>query len=879
MRIYLRVIRLIGVLVPRRLRRDWRQEWEAELRYRELRLAEWERLDWRNRLDLLRRSLGAFVDALILQPQRLEDEVFQDLRFGMRVLAKNPGYALVALVTLALGIGANTAVFSVVNAVLLRPLPYAGSERLMQVGRAAPGSPESAAVFDLSEPKFVYLRDHAQSFEAVTTATGVGGTYNLSDENQAEYVNGLRVSAEFFRVLAAPPAAGREFTAAEDSPGGERVVILSDGLWRRRFGADAAVLDRAISLNGVPHRVVGVMPAGFDYQGPQDVFVPLRVNPASQNEGHNWTVIGRLKPDVTPQQARAELQALFDRFSAAYPRLVQQNETFGLRSWQSMMTRDVHELLWVLLGAVSCILLIACANVANLQLTRGAARRKEMAVRLALGAGRFRLVRQLLTEGIVLAMLGCSGGILLSFWGVRALLRLVPDGLLPRAGEVDIDGRVLAYAVSASLLTGLFFSLIPAWQTLGVDLNRSLKEGGAGAAGGRGWLRGGLVVVEVALALTLSVGAGLLLRTFANLRGVEPGFEPNNVLTFNVGLQGKDYSTLAQSVDFYRRALERIGNLPGVEAAALTNKLPLDAWFNLPYRLAGQSELAGSVEYRLISPDYFRAMRMSMREGREFTDADLAGVEPVVIVNEAFARKNFPDRSPLGEQLCAGCQYGDPASRRVVGVVNETKQRSLKDAAPPTVYVPLTQASDGVRQVAQQASFVVRTTGDPAALKAAVEGEMNRLAPTLPVRNLRPLADLVGRSVAPQRFNLTLLGLFAGLGLLLAAVGIYGVLAYRVAQRTHEIGIRMALGAQRLDVLKLVVGQGMKLAFAGVALGLLASYGLTRWLQSLLFSVSATDPATYILVGLLMAAVAFAACLVPAGRAAKTDPLVAMRDE
>jgi putative ABC transport system permease protein len=875
---WLRLITLIGVIVPRRLRVDWRQEWEAELSYREMSLAEWDRLDRRNRLDLLRHSLGAFRDALLLQPRRLEDEMLQDLRYGVRMLLKQPGFTIVAILILALGIGANTAIFTVVNAVLLRPLPYPQSERLMEVGRAFRGSKDVSAV---SEPKFIFLRDNTRTFEALAATQGMGPNTRLSDENQTEFIRGVYVSSEFFAVLAQAPAQGRGFSRDEDSPTGERVVILGDGIWRRRFGADSGIIGKTITLDGLSHTVVGVMPPDFEYLRPQDVFVPIRVNPASRNEGHNWTVIGRLKQGINQDQARSELSRLFDAFRTTYPRQVQREETFGVASWHANMTRSIRELLWILLGAVSFVLLIACANVANLQLTRAAARQREMAIRMALGAGRLRLIRQLVTEGVVLALLGGITGLLLASWGLRALLTLVPEGMIPRGDEINPDWRVLAFALAASLLTGIAFSLAPALQTLRVNVNAALKEGMSRAAVGfaRGRLRSVLVVIEVALALTLTVGAGLLLRTFINLRGLDPGFEAHNVLTLEVLLRGRNYDTLAKTKEFCRTALERFNSLPGVEVAALINKLPLDAWFNLPYRIAGQSDWTGSGEYRVVSPDYFRVTRMTIQRGRAFAESDTAGAEPVIIVNEAFARRNLPGIEPLGQQLCAGCEYGDPALRRIVGVVNETKQQNLGDPAPVTVFIPLAQAAEGVRQTVQQASFVVRTTGDPLSLSAAIRSEMHRLDPAVPIRNLRPMDQLVSRSTAPQRFNLSLLAMFAAVGLFLAAVGIYGVMAYSVSQRTHEIGIRVALGAQRSDVLRLIVRQGMTPALIGIVLGVIGAATLTRLIKGLLFGVRAIDPLTFVLIALLLTIIALLACWIPARRATRVNPLIALRQE
>lgn len=810
--------------------------------------------------------------------------LMQDVRYGIRMLWKKPGFTAVAIITLALGIGANTAIFSVVNAVLLRPLPYPESEKLIEAGRAFTGRDGVSA---LSEPKFVFLRDNSQSFEAVTATQGMWPDGRLSDENQTEYIRGLIVTADFFRVLGIAPAVGRGFTPEEDSPNGERVAILGDGLWRRRFGADAGMIGRTIMLNGTTHMVVGIMPPRFEYFGPQDVFVPMRVNSASQNEGHNWTVIGRLKQSIPMDGARAELKMLSDQFRAAYPRQVQENEIFGVVNWRASMTSSVRGLLWILLGAVSFVLAIACANVANLQLTQAAARQKEMAIRIALGAGGGRLIRQLLTEGVALALLGGGAGLLLAIWGLDAMLALVPEGMIPRADEINLDWHVLAFALGASLLTGIIFGLAPALQTLRVDVNHALKEGAGKTRAGvaRGRLRGVLVVVEIALALTLTVGAGLLLRTFANLRGVEPGFEAEGVLTFDVSPRGKTYDTVAKTNEFYRRALERFQSLPGVEAAAVTNKLPLDRWFNLPYRLISQSRFTGSAEYRLISPDYFRVMKMTVQRGRSFDESDTAGAEPVIIVNEAFARRAFAGADPLGQQLCFGPECENLTMRRVVGMVNETKQRSLSEAASAIVFIPVTQAAEGVRGMLPQPSFILRTADDPMLLSAAIRDEMRRLDPALPIRNLRSMEQLVDRSVAPQRFNLSLLSLFAALGLLLAAVGIYGVMAYSVTQRTHEIGIRMALGAQTADVLRMILRQGMMLVLLGVVLGLVGAYVLTRYLESLmnlsqmLYGVKIYDPLTYMVIVVLLTIVALVACFIPARRATKVDPMVALRYE
>jgi predicted permease len=791
---------------------------------------------------------------------------------------KKPGFTLIAVLTLGLGIGANTAIFTIVNAVLLRPLAYPESERLVEIGRAFDGEGAGA----LNEPKFVFLRENAQSFE---TITGIqrGSDLYLFDESEAEYVGQLQVTADFFRTLGVAPAIGRGFTAGEDSPAGERVAILGDGLWRRRFGADAAILGGKILLNGAAYTVVGIMPPGFEYYGPPDVILPMRVNPASHNEGYNWTVIGRLKRGITPGQARSEALTLLDKFGAMSKSEYEKGKVeHRLMIWRSSMMADIQMLLWILFGAVGCVLLIACANVANLQLTRAAGRRKEVAVRMALGAGGWRVVRQLLTEGVMLALLGGGAGLLLAVWGLDAMMALLPKDMIPRVKEINIDWRVLLFALGASILTGVISGLAPALQTLRVDVIRNLKEGAGktGADAMRGRLRNTLVVVEVALALTLTVGAGLLLRTFANLRGVDKGFDERNVLTFYIRSRGEEYDTVAKMNDFYRRALERLRSLPGVEAAATTNILPLNEQFNMPYMLAGQSKPSASAQYRLISPDYFNVMKMSLRRGRQFNDGDGIGAEPVIIINEALARRHFANVEPLGQEVYVCCdERGDLAMRRVVGVVNDTKQRSLSTPAPATVFMPVGQANEGMKGQAQSPYYALRATGDPSALSAAIQSEMRQLDPAAPVMGLRSMVELAQRSVAPQRFNMSLLGLFAALGLLLAAVGIYGVMAYGVAQRTHEIGLRMALGAKGGDVMKMVVSRGMTLATIGVAIGLIASYALTRLMKSLLFGVSATDPMTFTVIALSLGLVALLACWIPARRAAKVDPMIALRCE
>jgi predicted permease len=678
--------------------------------------------------------------------------LWRDLSYGARMLMKNLSFTLIAVLTLALGIGANTAIFSVVNAALLRPLSYPEPERIMRL------APDwlNTSFRSASEPKFIFWREHSESFEGVAATIGIGSGANLSGGSEPEFVAGVKVSADFFRVLGVNPAIGRGFTKEEDSPNGERVVILSHGLWRRRFGADPAIAGKSVSINGDPYTVVGVMPEGFHYSdGRLDVLVPMRVNRVSADEGHNYTLLARLKPGVSREQAQAEMKSVFEQFKAAYPNHLWPNEV-GIRvePYLASMTAEARPMLLILLGAVSFVLLIACANVANLQLNQATARQKEMALRQALGANRWTLARQLLTEGVLLALIGGGAGLLLAVWGVEALTSLLPQGLIPRSGEIVFDWRVLAFTLGACVITGLLFTLAPAMQAARVDVNRALKEGaGRGAVGGeRGRLRSALVVAEVALALTLLAGAGLLIRSLASLRQVDPGFDPGNVLTFEVAPNGKQYETTAQNADYFRRAIERLSSLPGVESAAVTSNLPLGAWLNLGVGVAGQPDSMASTELRMITPDYFKVMKMSMRRGRAFTEADSAGAPPAIIVNEAYARQTFPNSDPIGRSLTVeGTRV-----YQIVGVVNDVKQFSLGDPAPQTVFVPVAQVDDSVMRVARRfvtMKFAVRATGEPLALGASVKQETLKVDPSLPLTNMRSLEQIVGRSLAQQRFN------------------------------------------------------------------------------------------------------------------------------
>ncbi len=774
--------------------------------------------------------------------------VLRDLRYGARMLFQKPGFSLTAVLTLALGIGATTAIFTVVNAVLLRPLPYPESDRLAYVSQTLRGE-----FMGSGEPKFLFWREQSQSFEALTCYSAYGGARgNLAGGDESEYVRGLRVSEDFFRAIGVYPALGRAFTRAEDTPGGERVAILSHGLWQRRFGGSKEILGRTVSFNDQAITIVGIMPPQFRFDSGVDLFTPMQARPNAHSD-ENADVVGRLKPGVTIEQAKAELKVIAEKYRAAFPRQMRDGESIGAQPYQELFVGDVRGYLWILLGAGGFLLLIACANIANLQLARAAARRRELAVRMALGASAGRIARQLLAESALLAIVGGAAGAILAVWGTDALIAALPEGLLPSVTEIKVDWRVLAFAFSAAITTGLLFGLAPVYQSSKLDVNSTLKEGGDKGGAARGRLRGALVVAEVALSLALLVGAGLLVRTFANLIGVEPGFDPRGVLTCQVVLDGPRYDTTQEAADYYRDALERISHLPGVEAAAVINKLPLDWQFRMPVALPEKPAQTHMTQFRMISPDYFRAMRIAVRQGRAFTDADNTAAAPVAIVNQAFARRFFDGRDALARQIV----IGRDATPQVIGVVADVKQEGLDKESPPMVFVPIPQMSDRLMAVIRTftpAYFTVRVTGSPRELPPglidAVKRELAAVDATAPMSQAHLMEDIMSRSIASQRFNMLLIGLFAGLGVLLAGVGIYGVVSYSVAQRTNEIGIRIALGARSADVVRMVLKQGLALAAIGLAIGLSASFALTRLMKSLLFDVSPTDPLTFAVIAL-----------------------------
>jgi putative ABC transport system permease protein len=873
-RFWLWLILLVGVIVPRRLRADWRQEWEAELRYREALLAEWERLDWRNKLDLLWRSTSAFWDALWLQPQRWEDEMFQDLRYGVRMLLKHPGFTLIAVLTLSLGIGANTAIFSIVNAVLLRPFPYKEPERLMILREHFIGGGVNSTV---SYPNFVDWRAQHTVFASIA-AVRQNESFNLTGAGEPERLQGQLVSAEFLSTLGVQPLVGRDFLPAEDRAGAAPAVILSYGLWQRRFGGDESVVGKQLMLNQQSYTVVGIAPPDFQFGMEADVTVPISLQAErfrARGADPGARVVARLKPHVSQQQAETELNLIAARLEQQYPE--------GNKGRRALVTPlhdifvgDVRQPLLILLGAVGLVLLIACANVANLLLVRASARQKEMAVRVALGAHPQRIIRQLLTESVLLAALGAALGILLAFWGTSFIAAQLPDGI-PRLEEARVDAPVLGFTLAVSLLTGLLFGLAPAWQAARPNLTEWLKEGERGSSGRRQWLRSVLVVGEIALTLTLLVGAGLLIQSFRRVLAVDPGFQPQNLLMMQVSVNNPDGQQIA---NFFEQLQQNVSNLPGVKSVAVSNGLPFGNANRPTFFIEGRPDRENkpnSIRYT-VSPAYFQTLNIALLKGRVFNAEDTRNGPRVAIIDEVLARYAFPNEDPLGKRLQMA---RDTPGLEIVGVVRHIEQDSLDGQAQAAqFYTNFDQISlQGLPNNVRRINVLVRTEVEPLSLAAAVRGQIAALNKDQAVFNVRTMEQTVAQSVAPRRFSMLLLTVFAVVALALASLGIYGLMSYVVAQHTREIGVRMALGAQSRDVLKLVIGQGMTLAFGGVALGLVASLALTRTIKNLLFGVSATDPATFGSIALLLVGVALVACFVPARRATKVDPLVSLRHE
>ena len=803
--------------------------------------------------------------------------LWQDARYGARMLAKRKGFTLVAVSALALGIGANTAIFSVVNAVLLRPLPFAESDRLTKVYVTDPR--RNIAKYPTSYLNFSDWRAQNGSFEALAAHASTGASVRVGEA--PESVEGVYVSADLFRVLKASPALGRTFLPAEESPG-SRVVVVSHEMWRKRFHSDPGIVNRQVLFDGEPTTVVGVMPAGFRF--PVEVVGPeywQPLNPQSEanlERGQNYlSVVGRLKPGVTLAQAQGEMATIAARLEQQH---AEKNAGRGISlvALHEDIVGGVRPALFLLLGAVGFVLLIACANVANLTLARAASRSREIAVRSALGASRWRVARQLLTESLLLSLAGGGLGLLLAVWGVEALAAAIPADI-PRAPEVGIDPAVLAFTLGVSVLTGVVFGLAPALRASKSDFNEALKEGSRGSTEGfRGnRLRGLLVVSEVALSLVLLVGAGLLIRSFFELRAVRPGFEPQNLLTAGIGLPPNKYKDEASQAAFFKQVLERVAQLPGVKSVGGVEPLPMSGnnWATtvtldgVPPPPPGQRQ---RTQTRVVSPGYHRAMGIPLVRGRLLTEQDTAQSPKVVVVSESFARQVFPGEEAVGRRVTP--TLAPDFTAEIVGVVGDVKHRALDETPAPELYASYQQAPQPFLALVVRAEPAVTAGLTNSIREAVLQVDANQ-----PLYNVKTMEELLSDSVASRRFNMTLLAVFAAIALALASVGVFGVLSYSVTRRTHEIGIRVALGARRGDVLRLVVGQGMALVGAGIALGLASALALTRLIAGLLYGVSASDPVIYAGVALLLAAVALLACYLPARRATKVDPMVALRYE
>jgi putative ABC transport system permease protein len=800
-------------------------------------------------------------------------DLLRDFSFAVRTLRRSPGFTAVVVLTLALGIGANSALYSIVNAALLRPLPFAHPDRLVSISVAGSDGRDMEVI---GEPSAILLREHARKFDALASYVPTAG--NFTGGAEPEYLLGSMVSRDFFAVFEVQPALGRTFADDELRYDGEPAVILSHSLWTTAFGADTRVLGRAVQLHDKSYTVVGVMPRGFEFPETSKFWIPLTRQPATGGATTVWfdNMIGRLRQGISVDEGRAELAALHTSRASELPPAVRDGE-IRMLGLHERMYGNLRPALLVLLGTVGCVLLIACANVANLLLARAAARRREFAIRAALGAGRARIARQMLAESIVLAFAGGACGLLIPLFALDLLVPLGPE-LLTRVPGISVDGSVLAFTLIVSLITGLIFGSAPALAMARGDVHDALKHGGQRIAGGRGRAhpRRLLVTAQLALALVLLVGAGLLAKSFIRFRDIDPGFRPDGVLKAAVSLSRIRYPDPKAQEAFYRAVVERLRALPGVEAVAVSRTVPLKG-FGMTKRLSAPpgADTANRPMVAVIdvSPGYFRTFGVPLRAGREFTDTDVNGAPPVAIISESMLRTAYlPEGASVGSQLTWPTGAGTIGSLTIVGIVPEVRQLGERPNPRPTVYLPLAQSG-----YSSYATISLRTRGDPRALAPALRRAVLEIDPNQPISALATMDKVLADTMAPRRFNALLLGAFAGLALVLAALGLYGLVAYLVAQRTHEIGVRVALGAERGDVLALVLRQGLLLIAGGVALGLLAAFGLTRLLASLLFEVTTTDPLVFIAVPLVLAAVAVLATLIPARRATRVDPMVALR--
>jgi predicted permease len=808
-------------------------------------------------------------------------DILQDMRYALRMLAKSPGLTAVIILTLALGIGANSAIFSVVNSVLLRPLPYREPSRLVWIGDFLPEERQSI----VSAADYFALSEHSPAFDSLT-AISSGGDFTLTGYGEAERITGVRATYTILRTLGVSPQLGRDIAPEEDIQGGPHVVILTDALWRRKFSTDPKILGRTITLDGNSYSVIGVLPAGFRFPNNRTGQMLVPAMRSRLDVGMYVTLIGRLKPGVTPRAAASEADAMLHSFHAALPALVPgvisgfhwEHAQAQVVELQSRIVRNARKPLLILLGAVGFVLLIACVNVANLQLARATAREKEIAVRGALGASRWRLARQLFTESALTGLAGGIAGIGLGVWLV-ALVRHFGPKDIPYLDHTTLDSRVLLFTAAVSLLTGILFGLAPVISAFRVSVGSSLKQASTQSSGGRGVVRSqqALMTIELAMTLVLLVGAGLLVKTFERIIAIPPGFDPHNVLTAQISLPGTTYAKEEQWREFYSQVLERLQALPGVSSAGVGAALPGMRYMTGALQVEGRPEVSppghssvGGSSVNIVSPGFFSALRIPLKSGRYPDQSDGATTTNVAVVNEALVRSFFRDENPIGHRI----EFGAGSTwKTIVGVVGDTRQAGPMEEIPPEAYVPEEQTSDNFM------NLVIRTSGAPTALISNLRAVASRIDPNVAVYGIETMDEIMANDVATEQFNMALLVAFAGLALLLAAVGIYGVMAYAVRQRRQEIGIRMAIGAQRGDVLRMILAQGARLAIVGLVLGVGASFALTRVLLSLLSEVTPTDPVTFTLAALVLLCVALMACWLPARRATKVDPLVALRYE
>jgi len=819
--------------------------------------------------------------------------LLQDLKYAVRMLLKSPGFTAIAVLTLALGIGANTAIFSLVNAVLLRPLPYPDPQKVVSLGLQFPDGYISS---DVESRQYVYWRDHSEALDSVAAFFGSMGGFNMVGNSGPVHVRGAKVSRQFFSALGMEPILGRGFNPDEDRPGGPAVTVISYGLWRSAFGGDPNAVGRSIVLNGVPHTLVGVLPPAFRFASAEPsgadpgVLIPLQMPAEPQDGGTNYTLLARLKPGVTIAAAQAESDHLAADYNRAHPSSSGEGSRFKpvVRTYQQAVLADVQiqPILLVLFGAVGFVLLIACVNVANLFFSRATSRQREIAIRTTLGATAGRLFRQLLCEGLVFAAIAGTAGLALAAWGVRVLVSLSPIES-PGIDDLSFDWRVLAFTLGVSVVVAVVCGSASAFHALRGNMNESLKEGSerSGGAPGRRLSRA-LVAAEVALSLVLLTGAGLLIATVVHLYQVPLGFDATNVLSAQMSLTAEKYNKTSQVWNFQRQVIERVKQLPGVVSVATASATPLERGLNtIIYRngsISGDNHNYVEIEFRSVSPSYFSTLAIPLLSGREFAESDSPDSARVAVVNQALARELWPHDSAIGKPLLAS-EGGDNElkTRVVVGVIADIKEIGLDQPARPTVYVPQAQVLDSFNRMTNFwfASTCIVKTARPLNLDTEIRNIVAAVDPEEPVARIESMDKVLAHSIALQRFLMILMGIFAGLALVLAAVGIYGVLSYQIARRTHEIGVRMALGANPADVLRLVLREGMFVVFAGVAVGVAAAFGLSRFLASVLFGVQPADPLTFASVVVVLVAVALIACYIPARRATRVDPLVALRYE